>query len=185
MRTSKVAFTAGAGGAIFGWVLAAMLGATQAEPETNSDAESAEASSEASGDDQPELRLKPAAIIEGPVTEYSYRVAQNNIQTKLNESDLFAWVYPDYAVIGPVGSDRVMVVPRESLVAIQMFDVGESPRQRYRRIADQTGNQAQPRQEDRTQIDEANAPLSEREREDSQPQTKAKASEEASAESPP
>lgn len=154
MRTSQIAFAAGGGGAISGWVLAAMLGAAQAQPENSNDAENgqpaeAQVSEESSGGDRPELQLKSTPIIEGPISEYSYRVGPGEIQTTLNETDLFAWVYPEFAIIGPTGSNEVMVVPRENLVAIKMFDLTENPRQKYRKIAEnaEQGERSRPQEE--------------------------------------
>lgn len=147
MRTSRIAFAAGGGGAIAGWVLAAMLGAAQAQPETSNDAENGQREESqrsedsadeemSSSEEQPKLQLKSTPIIEGPISEYAYRVGPSEIQTTLNETDLFAWVYPEFAIIGPTGSNEVMVVPRENLVAIKMFDLTENPRQKYRKIAE-------------------------------------------------
>jgi hypothetical protein len=156
MRISGIAFVAGFGGVISGWVLAAVMGAAQ--PQGGEQPQAEEPGQQAPRDEVGEvepssqqqaakLALESSTVIEGPVLEYSYRLEPGNIRTVMEVQDLFAWVYPEYAVIGALAEEEVMVVPRESLVALRMYDVTSNPRQEFRRMAHQTLRPAPPEAE--------------------------------------
>ena len=138
MRTAGIAFAAGLGGTLSGWLVAASMGAAQvavgAAEAQEERTEAADAGAAQPNQAGPPLTLKSTALAEGPLVELTHRTAADVGDVDVGK-DAFAWVYPEWVVTGSLAGNEVVVIPRENVLRLRLNDVSEGPRQAYRQQA--------------------------------------------------